>query len=235
MFYKKSNSTSDFADSQSVEYIPVPKPIDTHLERTTTILNESPQEEQQCIFGKPNSSLGHPNKRRRLSTGTPPPSSRSTSVGRHSINTNASAGPSRKRTISDVEVEVDMQETRIPSSTSPSPMKMPKSRDGSRGSMGPSPAKVSNEVTKALQESITSLLGKRQNSEEDANTAGQQPAKPGKRVRPQPKPKVCMYLFGCLLCADRFCCSHNQGMSLMNSSPLNPSPRPTLRLPTIAH
>jgi DNA replication regulator DPB11 len=85
-----------------------------------------------------------------------------------------------------------MQETRIPSSTSPSPMKIPKSRDGSRGSIGPggaSPTKVSNEVTKALQESITSLLGKRQNSEEDANMVAQ-PAKPGKRVRPQPKSKV---------------------------------------------
>lgn len=89
---------------------------------------------------------------------------------------------------------MDMFETRIPSSASPSPMKMPKSRDGSRGSMGPggpSPAKVSNEVTKALQESITSLLGKRSNSEDDAGASTAQPLwKSGKRLRPPPKSKV---------------------------------------------
>lgn len=146
------------------------------------------------MFGKPNSSLGPPTKRRRLSTATPPPSSRTTSIGRNSISTNASAGPSRKPSL--ISLEIDMQETRIPSSTSPSPMKLPASRNGSRGSLGPaSPAKVSNEVTKALQESITSLLGKRHNSaEEDGKAngngnAGQQPTRAGKRVRPQPKSK----------------------------------------------
>ena len=178
-------------DSQPGESIPPPKPINT------VMLNEFPQEEQpRGMFGKPNSSLGPPAKRRRLSTATPPPSSsRSTSIGLHSIQTNASAGPSRKSTRTDIDLEIDMQETRIPSSTSPSPMKLPKSRGGSRGSMGPggpSPAKVSNEVTKALQDSITSLLGKRQNSEEDANVAPQ-PPKAGKRVRPLPKSKVIEY------------------------------------------
>jgi DNA replication regulator DPB11 len=145
------------------------------------------------MFGKPNSSLGPPHKRRRLSTATPPLSSRSTSVGHHSMNMNASAGPSHKTALDDLDMEIDMHETRIPSSTSPSPMKIPKSRDGSRGSIGSgaSPAKVSNEITKALQESITSLLRKRQDSEEDANAnAGQQPGKAGKRFRPQPKSKV---------------------------------------------
>jgi len=55
---------------------------------------------------------------------------------------------------------------------------------------GASPAKVPHEVTKALQESITSLLGKRQHLEEDVNAdPGQQPAKAGKRARPQQKSK----------------------------------------------
>lgn len=163
-----------------------PKAIDTSLERITSILEESPLEEES-LFGQPNNSLGPPTKRRRLSIATPPPpTSRSTSAG------SSSSGPSRRPTVA--EIEVDMLETRIPSSTSPSPMKMLKSRDGSRGSMGPggpSPAKVSSEVTKALQESITSLLGKRQNSEEDANpNIGHPVAKAGKRIRPQPKSKV---------------------------------------------
>jgi hypothetical protein len=67
------------------------------------------------------------------------------------------------------------------------------------GPGGVSPAKVSNEVTKALQESITSLLGKRQNSEEDANANAGQSAKAGKRIRPQPKSKVAI-LFLCVRC-----------------------------------
>jgi DNA replication regulator DPB11 len=232
---------SDFVDSQSGESIPGPKPIDTRIERTLTIMHESPLEEQQSIFGKPNSSLGPPLKRRRLSTTTPPPpSSRSTSIGRHSINTNASAGPSRRSTLADVDIEIDMQETRIPSSTSPSPMKMPKSRDGSRGSMGPggaSPAKVSNEVTKALQESITSLLGKRQISEEDGNTnAGQQPAKPGKRVRPPPKSKVIILPLRvrCVFMLTVFC-SHNHGTNPTSFLLLHRSPRLLPHPPTIAH
>ena len=58
------------------------------------------------------------------------------------------------------------------------------------GPGGASPAKVPHEVTKALQESITSLLGKRQNLEDVNADPGQQPAKAGKRARPQQKSKV---------------------------------------------
>lgn len=143
------------------------------------------------MFGRSNGSLGPPAKRRRLSIATPPaPSSSATSLEQHSFN--ADAGPSRKPTLT--EIELDMQETRIPSSASPSPMKMPRTRDGSRGSVGPggtSPAKVSNEVTKALQESITSLLGKRASVDDDLQVnAAPLHGKPGKRARPQSKSKV---------------------------------------------
>jgi hypothetical protein len=90
--------------------------------------------------------------------------------------------------------------------------------------MGPggiSPAKVSGEVTKALQESITSLLGKRSNSDEDAGVGGgQQPSKAGKRVRPQPKSKVIVYsLFKRIACAHYcyLCRSYNP-----DTNPANP-------------
>lgn len=158
----------------------MPKPS-APLGRTETILRASP-EEDMSMFGRPNGSLGQPSKRRRLSIATPPPSS----------SRQSSIGPTRQPTLA--EIEIDMQQTRIPSSTSPSPMKLPQSREGSKSSIvpgGSSPIKVSNEVTKALQESITSLLGKRPSVEEDASlNTGQQPGKPGKRARPQAKSKV---------------------------------------------
>lgn len=155
----------------------------TILGRTETILRASP-EEDTGMFGRPNGSLGQPSKRRRLSIATPPPPS---SSSRHS-----SVGPNRQPTVS--EIEIDMQQTRIPSSTSPSPMKIPQSRKGSKSSVVPdnsSPAKVSNEVTKALQKSITSLLGKRPSVEEEAGFhTGQPPGKSGKRARPHARSKV---------------------------------------------
>src|ERR1700722_2693326 len=83
-------------------------------------------------------------------------------------------GPSRQRTL-------DEQEMHVPSSKSPSPMKMP--GDHQR-ELTLSPVKVSNEVTRALQDNITSLLGKRQTSEDDLF------ARNGKRPRPHTRSKV---------------------------------------------
>ena len=167
------------------EYVSAKPPLkpSAALGRKETILRASP-EEDESIFGRLNGSLAQPSKRRRLSIGTPPPPS---SSSRHS-----SIGPTRQPTMA--EIEIDIQQTRIPSSTSPSPMKIPQGRKGSKPSAVPDdslPTKVSNEVTKALQKSITSLLGKRPSVEEDANfNAGQPHGKPGKRVRPQAKVKV---------------------------------------------
>ena len=92
---------------------------------------------------------------------------------------------------------------RVPSSTSPSPMKVP--RTGSRLSL--SPVKIDHEAAKALQECITSLLGKRPSPDADADEPGVARArgatgavevtgadmpqrKKGKRTRPQ-RTKVC--------------------------------------------
>ncbi|KIJ62945.1 hypothetical protein HYDPIDRAFT_93593 [Hydnomerulius pinastri MD-312] len=74
----------------------------------------------------------------------------------------------------------------IPSSKSPSPMKLPPS--SSIPEMPPSPARppAPNEAVKALQESLTSLLGKRPTSEEDMLP----PPRKGKRARPQPRSKI---------------------------------------------
>jgi hypothetical protein len=81
----------------------------------------------------------------------------------------------------------------VPSSKTPSPMKMPQG-SGEWGEM--SPAKVQVEVTRALQDSIASLLGKRRASEEDVGTGtgAKAAAQGGKRARPQSKSKVCPVL-----------------------------------------
>ena len=75
---------------------------------------------------------------------------------------------------------------RVPSSKSPSPMKSLKniSRSGSRQSL--SPVKIDHEATKALQETISSLLGKRPTLEgEDlAGVVDVPNGRNGKRARP---------------------------------------------------
>ncbi|KAG0705816.1 hypothetical protein DFH29DRAFT_904916, partial [Suillus ampliporus] len=77
---------------------------------------------------------------------------------------------------------------RIPSSSSPSPMKLPPSSDA-RLTFEPSPVRVPHprDVARELQESLTTLLGKRQMSEDDVVRPEQ---RKGKRPRPQPRSKV---------------------------------------------
>jgi len=78
------------------------------------------------------------------------------------------------------------QGERIPSSASPSPMKI--QRMNSRESA--SPVKIDLEAAKALQESIASLLGKRPSPDgEDVKMAGVEP-KGARRTRPK-RSKVC--------------------------------------------
>ncbi|KAG8212867.1 hypothetical protein J3R82DRAFT_11191 [Butyriboletus roseoflavus] len=84
----------------------------------------------------------------------------------------------------------DEAQARIPSSTSPSPMKLPPSSSVPNAFVASSPARIpdSDAITKALHESLTSLLGKRPIAEEDEvmmrDVAGAAGAKKGKRVRP---------------------------------------------------
>jgi DNA replication regulator DPB11 len=78
---------------------------------------------------------------------------------------------------------------RIPSSSSPSPMKLPPSSDARlRLTEEPSPVRVPHprDVARELQESLTTLLGKRQVSEDDVVRPEQ---RKGKRPRPQPQPR----------------------------------------------
>ena len=76
------------------------------------------------------------------------------------------------------ELREDMLNTHIPSSKTPSPIK--------RLTASPSPAKISREATRVLQESITTLLGKRLSTEDTSK--GQAPR--SKRVRPPSRAKV---------------------------------------------
>jgi hypothetical protein len=99
--------------------------------------------------------------------------------------------PERQPTVLDLGEE---EEERVPSSKSPSPMKVPSQTGGSRLSL--SPVKIDHDATKALQESITSLLGKRASPDGDEMVVGADgktgPARRGrngKRARPQ-KSKV---------------------------------------------
>jgi len=86
---------------------------------------------------------------------------------------------------------------RVPSSKSPSPMKVPSQTGGSRLSL--SPVKIDHDATKALQESITSLLGKRASPDgdelvvgADGKTGPARRGRNGKRARPQ-KSKVLFF------------------------------------------
>lgn len=108
--------------------------------------------------------------------------------------------------------EVDRsQEGRVPSSKSPSPMKVLSQRSGSRHSL--SPEKIDHDATKALQESIASLLGKRPSPDGDELAVGADgksgPAgrsRNSKRVRPR-KSKVLLSRH--IHKQSASCCSHS--------------------------
>lgn len=99
------------------------------------------------------------------------------------------------------------QGERIPSSETPSPMKI-------KNMIPDSPVKstqLDEQVTKKLQDSITNLLGKRRSSaEEEAAGAGggASHGRAAKRTRPMSRSKVC-FLFNCILLLNghSWCCS----------------------------
>ena len=86
----------------------------------------------------------------------------------------------------------EMASLRIPSSNTPSPMKSPvvEKSNGDRVSSPTEvryqPAKISREVSKVLQESITSILGKRQELDDDSGGGG---VNRGKRPKPVARTK----------------------------------------------
>ena len=74
-----------------------------------------------------------------------------------------------------------LYEDRVPSSESPSPMRLP-----GHGSAGPAtPAKITRQATTVIQDRIMSLLGKRRSEEEEDTGLG-------KRTRPLQRTRVCL-------------------------------------------
>lgn len=149
-----------------------------------------PQTQDNAVFGQPNQLLGGISDGQ-LSPATPPPLSRSTSLGQSSSDN--SVPPFGRVLVEDsrapslAAIDRNAIEDRVPSSESPSPMKLPEKT--SVGSTPPSPAKIPKEATKVLQESITSLLGKRPSTEDEGTCKGQ-PSRLGKRARPPSRAKV---------------------------------------------
>jgi DNA replication regulator DPB11 len=81
--------------------------------------------------------------------------------------------------------EFDKDSAQIPSSNTPSPLKIP---GDTVSKQTHSPIKVPNEVTKALQDTITNLLGKRPSGEVSY------PTRMGKKGKLPVKPQVNMNL-----------------------------------------
>ncbi|OCH94853.1 hypothetical protein OBBRIDRAFT_884411 [Obba rivulosa] len=129
-------------------------------------------------FGEPGALLGSMD--RQFSDATPPPVSRATTVDLGLPN----GTPSGSRTNSAVFDQMDKDgNARIPSSESPSPMKLLPDANVPASS----PIDRTKHAAKILQESITTLLGKRPSTEDDA---GGQQSRKGKRLRVPSKTKA---------------------------------------------
>ncbi|KII84392.1 hypothetical protein PLICRDRAFT_179634 [Plicaturopsis crispa FD-325 SS-3] len=139
-------------------------------------------------FGRPNGLLGIA-KPDPLEARTPQPhrphlaaTTPSRLHGAATMPSSFSSNAGRGNGLTPGEIKRDMQTTRIPSSKSPSPMKMPPSLAPVSSSHHRSPDEQTSMklATRALQESITSLLGKRA-GEEDTGRAGKRSRKPPSR------------------------------------------------------
>ncbi|KAF8071539.1 hypothetical protein FPV67DRAFT_1667036 [Lyophyllum atratum] len=80
------------------------------------------------------------------------------------------------------EIERERKQTRIPSSKSPSPLKIP--RQALDRMPTESPTRIPRDVAKALEDNITTLLGKRQPSEQEPPPGSVRPGKRQRRQRP---------------------------------------------------
>jgi DNA replication regulator DPB11 len=135
-----------------------------------------------------------PSKKQRLSPSTsPPPQIPPSSPSSGSLSDEALVPPP-----SIAEIKRDMKRTRIPSSKSPSPLKIPPQPNPQplpQSAMHPdaSPPKVS----KALHESITNLLEKGHQADTEAGANQNPVTRSGKRPRPLGRTRVCVLI--CLL------------------------------------
>src|SRR5260221_6135226 len=177
------------------------KPEPASLGRQNTIITPAPKppEKKGSIFGLPNAILGgspSPEEHRPdLVLRTTPSLSMAMLQDVRSRQGSFTMASGVQQVYSQ---DSDLQQGRVPSSTSPSPMKPPSPQKGGSFRQSLSPVKIDHEATKALQESITSLLGKRPSPDVeelalDTGMAGRdKSSKPGKGVRPQ-RSKVGLY------------------------------------------
>ena len=146
-------------------------------------------EEQRRYSSLPQTAPGSPNSMLPLDNGAKTRQETMTkSVGQISNSLPASGPEQRKPTQTVLDLNDDVR-GRIPSSTSPSPMRAPSLQKSGSSRNSASPVKIDHEATKALQESIASLLGKRPSpdgdeSGVDTGTRGHR-GRTGKRARPQ--------------------------------------------------
>jgi DNA replication regulator DPB11 len=190
------------ADAPAVEQHPKSQPKKlgpAALGRQDTVISPKPPEKKGSIFGLPSEILGGsssllledhlPDFALRAATTTP-------SLSRAMLQDGTRTRPGSFTMASEVHQATssqcsDVQRGRVPSSTSPSPMRPPSLQKGGSSRQSLSPVKIDPEATKALQESITSLLGKRPSPdvEEPPSSAGKagraKGVRPRKRVRPQ--------------------------------------------------
>lgn len=163
-------------------------------------------------FGEANGMLYHPQstqpslQRSQSSTSAgrlvrsqpPPPPSLITRQSSSTETGTPSSSEANLQKLTPREIEQEMKQAMIPSSKSPSPMKIPNinaspsrkalQRQGTR-TLSVSPTKLTREASKALRDNITSLLGKRQPlTGEDQEAMN---LRAGKRPRPQ-RSKVCL-------------------------------------------
>ena len=153
-----------------------------------------PQSPQPPLQSRSSTSQGKPARVRH----PPPPPQLIISQDSQTESDNSSVSNSVPRKLTPLEVDRERKQARIPSSKSPSPMKIPHAnvstprkapkRLGTRR-LSVSPTKLTREASKALKDNITSLLGKRQPSAgEDGEAIN---LRAGKRPRPQ-RSKVCV-------------------------------------------
>ncbi|GLB44782.1 putative twin BRCT domain containing protein [Lyophyllum shimeji] len=185
---------------------PTASPRRTPLERITIATPRrhrpppstlSPVKSQSEVFpfGKPTGALGLlPMPQKQPAAGSTPSRTRSTPIIHTTPNTpqphrthprglsapRLTSNPDRRPTPR--EIEREKNQARIPSSKSPSPLKIPPQPQNRMPTE--SPTRIPREVAKALEEHITTLLGKRQQSDEELVSGGAQPGKRQRRQRP---------------------------------------------------
>ncbi|KAG5641864.1 hypothetical protein DXG03_004088 [Asterophora parasitica] len=141
-------------------------------------------------FGQPTALLGGPSKLDKAAvtpTRTMSVPVIQTTPHHHNTQPKAPTAPAAQpaRHPTPREIERERKQARIPSSRSPSPLKVP--RHAQTRIPTESPTRIPMDVAKELEDNITTLLGKRQQPGEEQPSNN---ARPGKRQRPQRPTKV---------------------------------------------